>query len=159
MARTVRAIASAIRQVWEIYPDEAREVLSRICDEKTLSRKPLPYNKIASEIYEVMHDNLVTYKSVVLPDDFVDVVAFLFAKAVELELRFQVRTWYAIDWHGIENGEWSFWFTCVDLKTNACLLPEIVRLIEFRKPSDFLSRLEEVLNAIRTGIQKNHRWR
>jgi len=157
MARTVRAIANVIRQVWEIYPDEAKEVLSRICDEKTLSRKRLPYNKIASEIYEVMHDNLVTYKSVVLPDDFVDVGAFLFAKAVELELGCRVRTWYAIDWHGIENGEWSFWFTCVDLKTNTCLFPEIVRLIEFRKPSDFLHRLDEALTVVRNEMQRNYR--
>jgi len=155
--RTEQAFAEIIREAYAIYPEDTKAVLSLICDDESLSRERLPHRKIASQIYEVMRDNLVTYRATILPDDFVDVVAFLFAKAVELKMNLRVRSWYAVDWHGIEHGEWSFWFTCVDLKTNTCLVPEIVRLIEFRKPSDFLHRLDEALTVVRNEMQRNYR--
>jgi hypothetical protein len=150
---TKQLLRDTLRYAYNFDPNETQAMLESIFGPVRLKRE-LSRSKLADELFEILKDCEESYYVV---DTYVDVIAFLFGKAVEracLEnFNLRVVTWHAVDYHGVQNGEWAFWFTVVDAETDRCLLmPDICWWIRFRRASDFAHKVQEVVNAVRLNL-------
>jgi hypothetical protein len=153
---TKRLLRDVLHYAYYSDPDETKAMLSSVFGPERFERASFPCRKLANELFEMLKDCEDSYY---VCDTYVDVIAFLFGKAIEkacLEnFNLRVVTWHAVDYHGVHNGEWAFWFTVVDAKTERCLLmPDIVWWVRFRRASDFVHKVNEVVTAVRLNLQR-----
>lgn len=153
---TQRMLRDALHWAYNSDPNETKAMLSSVFGPERFERGSFPYSKLANELFEILKDCEESYYVV---DTYVDVIAFLFGKAVEkacLEnFNLLVVTWHAVDYHGVQNGEWAFWFTVVDAETDRCLLvPDIVWWIRFSRASDFVHKVQEIVTAVRLNLER-----
>jgi hypothetical protein len=151
---TKRLLRDALCWAYHADPNETKAMLSSIFGPERLERESFPCRKLADELFEILKDCEDFYY---VSDTYVDVIAFLFGKAVEracLEnVNLRVVTWHAVDYHGVQNGEWAFWFTVVDAETDRCLLmPDICWWIRFRRASDFVHKVQEIVTTVRLNL-------
>jgi hypothetical protein len=153
---TKRLLRDVLHYAYYSDPEETKAMLSSVFGQENFEGESFPCRKLANELFEILKDCEESYYVV---DAYVDLIAFMFAKAVELScqhnLNRRVVTWYSVDYHGVSNGEWAFWFTVVDAKTDRCLLmPDICWWIRFRRASDFAHKVQEIVTAVRLNLER-----
>jgi hypothetical protein len=127
---TKRLLRDVLHYAYYSDPEETKAMLSSVFGPERFERESFPCRKLANELFEILKDCEESYYVV---DTYVDVIAF----------------------HGVSNGEWAFWFTVVDAKTDRCLLmPDIVWWIRFRRASDFVHKVKEIVTAVRLNLER-----
>jgi hypothetical protein len=153
---TKQLLRDALRWAYNSDPNETKAMLESVFGPERLKRELSSCSKLSDELFEILKDCEDSYY---VCDTYVDVIAFLFGKAIEKAClenhNLRVLTWHAVDYHGVHNGEWAFWFTVVEAKSERCLLmPDIVWWVRFRRASDFVHKVNEVATAVRLNLQR-----